>query len=80
MGDWRWDSSGLPGAKILEDPNIYLAAYNFGIRKVLEYIESGRDLPKQIEQYVKKVATYNTVFNTIENYGTLIEWKRWNEE
>jgi hypothetical protein len=60
-------------SKRLEDPNIYLAAYNFGIRKVLEYIESGRDLPKQIERYVKKVATYNTVLNTIENYSTLNE-------
>jgi hypothetical protein len=52
--------------KRFEDPNIYSSAYNFGPRKVLEYIHSGKNWPKSIEDYVKKVAAYNTIFIEIE--------------
>lgn len=54
--------------KRFEDPNIYSSAYNFGPRKVLEYIHSGKNWPKSIEEYVKKVATYNTIFIEIEKF------------
>jgi hypothetical protein len=53
----------------LRDPNIYCAAYNFGIRKVLEYTESGRNLPNEIVQYVKKVSHYIKIFREIERYN-----------
>lgn len=56
----------------LQDPNIYCAAYNFGIRKVLEYTESGKNLPNEILQYVKKVSDYITIFSEIEKYGVYI--------
>ena len=53
----------------LDDPRIYSAAYNFGIRKVLERIESGRKMPQAVERYVQQVSIYNCIFNEIERYG-----------
>jgi len=53
----------------LEDPNICSAAYNFGISKVLRYTESGRKMPEAIEGYVKKVSTYDIIFNEIERFS-----------
>jgi len=53
----------------LDDPRIYSAAYNFGIRKVLECIESGRKMPQAVENYVQQVSTYNSIFNEIERYA-----------
>lgn len=53
----------------LEGPNICSAAYNFGISKVLRYTESGRKMPKAIEGYVKKVSTYDMIFNEIERFS-----------
>jgi hypothetical protein len=50
----------------LQDPNIYSAAYNFGIRKVIEYIEAGKDLPAEIGRYVEKVSEYKAILNQIE--------------
>jgi len=50
----------------LQDPNIYSAAYNFGIRKVIEYIEAGKDLPTEIGRYVEKVSHYKAILNQIE--------------
>jgi len=50
----------------LENPDIDLAAYNFGIRKVLEHIELGKALPEMIEQYVETVSLYRTIFDKIE--------------
>lgn len=55
-----------------EDPNIYSSAYNFGLRNVLDYIHSGKNWPKSIEEYVKKVATYNTIFMEIEKFSVYI--------
>lgn len=52
----------------LQDPNLYSAAYNFGIRKVLEYIESGKKLPNEVEQYVKEVSNYKTIFSEIDEF------------
>lgn len=53
----------------LEDLHIYSAAYNLGIRKVLKYIESGRDMPKRVERYVDQVSLYTEIFHEIERYG-----------
>lgn len=53
----------------LEGPNICSAAYNFGISKVLRYTESGKKMPKAIEGYVKKVSTYDMIFNEIERFS-----------
>ena len=53
----------------LEDPRIYLAAYNFGIGKVLTCIEEVNDFPPAIKTYVKDVTTYNRIFLTMEKYG-----------
>lgn len=53
----------------LQDPNLYTAAYNFGIRKVIEYIEAGKDLPTEIGRYVKKVSQYKAILNQIETCG-----------
>jgi hypothetical protein len=50
----------------LQDPNIYSAAYNFGIRKVIEYIEAGKDLPTEIGRYAEKVSHYKAILNQIE--------------
>ena len=50
----------------LENRNIYVAAYNLGLNKVLRYIESGRKIPSGIEKYVKTVSTYNMIFHEIE--------------
>ena len=53
----------------LDDPRVYSAAYNFGIRKVLEHIESGRKMPQAVERYIQQVSTYNCIFNEIERYA-----------
>jgi hypothetical protein len=50
----------------LADPNIYSAAYNFGIRKVIEYIKAGKDLPAAIGRYVETVSQYKAILNQIE--------------
>ena len=55
--------------KRLEDPRIYLAAYNFGIRKVLRYIEEEKEFPPAIKSYINDVTTYKNIFLTIERYG-----------
>ena len=52
----------------LEDPHIYSAAYNLGIRKVLKYVESGRHMPKRVENYAEQVSMYTEIFNEIERY------------
>ena len=52
----------------LEDPLIFSAAYNFGISKCLEYIETGMKLPNGISQYVKKVSSYHSIFNVIDTF------------
>ena len=52
----------------LEEPSIYSAAYNFGISKCLEYMESGMKLPKGISRYVEKVLSYHAIFNEIDIY------------
>lgn len=52
----------------LEDPSIYSAAYNLGISKCLEYMESGMKLPNGISRYVKKVSSYHAIFNEIDTY------------
>ena len=53
----------------LNDPRIHAAAYNFGIRKVLERIESGRKMPQVVEKYVQQVSTHTIIFNEIERYA-----------
>ena len=50
----------------LRDPNIHPAAYNFGIAKVIEYVEAGRHLPTEIGRYAEKVSRYKAIFNQIE--------------
>ena len=52
----------------LEGRNIYVAAYNLGLNKVLRYIESGRKIPSRIEKYVRTVSTYNMIFHEIEKF------------
>ena len=52
----------------LEDPNIYSAAYNLGISKCLNHLESGIKLPESISRYVKKVLSYHDIFNEIDRY------------
>lgn len=52
----------------LEDTNIYLAAYNLGISKCLEYLESGMIFPEGISRYVRKVSSYHAIFNEIDIY------------
>jgi hypothetical protein len=53
----------------LEDPHIYSAAYNLGIRKVLRYVESGRRMPERVENYVEQVSMYTEIFHEIEQIG-----------
>jgi len=50
----------------LQDPNIHTAAYNFGLGKVIEYIEAGRHMPTEIGRYAEKVSHYKAIFNQIE--------------
>jgi hypothetical protein len=50
----------------LQDSYVYLAAYNFGIRNVIEYIEAGKDLPAEIDRYVERIAQYKEILNQIE--------------
>ena len=62
---------GLP-ARLLCDalqPGRYLAAYNFGIRNVLRYIEEVKEFPPAIKSYINDVTTYKDIFLTIERYG-----------
>ena len=55
-----------------EDPNIYSSAYNFGLKNTLDYIHSGKDWPKAIEDYANRVATYNTIFMEIEKLSVFV--------
>lgn len=52
----------------LEDPNIYSAAYNLGISKCLQYMESGMKFPEGISRYVRKVSSYHAIFSEIDLY------------
>ena len=53
----------------LGNPNIFSAAYNFGVSKVLEHTESGKELPEGIVSYVKKIVTYHTIFDEMERFS-----------
>jgi len=53
----------------LDNPELFLAAYNFGIRKVLKHSETGLKLPCAIEQYAKKVSLYQRIMGDMAHYG-----------
>jgi len=52
----------------LEDPSFSYGAYNLGISKCLDYLESGMHLPESISQYIKKVSGYHAIFNEMDMY------------
>jgi len=56
----------------LEDLSIYSAAYNLGISKCLNYLESGMKLPENISRYAKKVSGYHAILSEIDTYKIYI--------
>jgi len=52
----------------LEDLSFNYGAYNLGISKCLDYLESGMHLPENISRYIKKVSGYHTIFNEMDMY------------